>query len=188
MLGNIAAFALDFAKNNSTNVTTTLTSPAPGVSLLFSGVESFLFPFLLVFAIVYGVLQRSEIFKGKSDIDAIIAFVLGIIFATTNYTLKLTYLILPIVGIVAIVIFMLLVIGSMLYGSSSELLKSKSGRKIVVIVAVLISIGLIIWVLITANLGFVGLSSKSVSQDLYTYAPYIVVFLALIIGAYFLFK
>ena len=66
--------------------------------------------------------------------------------------------------------------------------RKDAGRKIVVIVAVLISIGLIIWVLITANLGFVGLSSKSVSQDLYTYAPYIVVFLALIIGAYFLFK
>jgi hypothetical protein len=188
MLGNIAAFAIDFAKNNSTNITAPLTSPAPGVSLLFSGVESFLFPFLLVFAIVYGVLQRSEIFKGKSDIDAIIAFVLGIIFATTNYTLKLTYLILPIVGIVAIVIFMLLVVGSMLYGSSSELLKSNSGRKIIVIIAVLISIGLIIWVLLTANLAFAGVSSKSVYQSLYTYAPYILVFIALILGAYFLFK
>ncbi|MEM0143451.1 MAG: hypothetical protein QXL94_05825 [Candidatus Parvarchaeum sp.] len=186
MLENIAIFA--FNVTNKSNVTKVLTSPAPGVSLLFSGVESFLFPFLLVFAIVYGVLQRSEIFKGKSDIDAIIAFVLGIIFATTNYTLKLTYLLLPIVGIVAIVIFMLLVIGSMLYGSSSDLLKSKSGRKIIVIVAVLVSIGLIIWVLITANLGFIGISSSSITSNLYAYAPYIIVFIALIIGAYLLFK
>ncbi|EFD93099.1 MAG: hypothetical protein BJBARM5_0108 [Candidatus Parvarchaeum acidophilus ARMAN-5] len=184
MLENIVSFA----SNNSTNVTSTLTSQAPGVSLLFSSVESFLFPFLLVFAIVYGVLQRSEIFKGKSDIDAIIAFVLGIIFATTNYTLKLTYLILPIVGIIAIVVFMVMVIGSMLYGSSSELLKAKSARKIIVVIAVLVSIGLIIWVLLTANLGFVGLSTKSVAQNLSTYAPYIIVFIALIIGAYFLFK
>ena len=183
--------ALSFAFNvtsNKTNVTTTLTAPAPGVSLLFSGVESFMFPFLLVFAIVYGVLQRSEIFKGKSDIDAIIAFVLGIIFATTNYTLKLTYLILPIVGIVAIVIFMLLVIGSMLYGSSSDLLKSGSGRKIIVIIAVLVSIGLIIWVLLTANLAFAGISASSVSSNLSLYAPYIFVFIALILGAYFLFR
>lgn len=184
MLENIVLFA----SNNSTNVTSTLTSPAPGVSLLFSSVESFLFPFLLVFAIVYGVLQRSEIFKGKSDIDAIIAFVLGIIFATTNYTLKLTYLILPIVGIIAIVVFMVMVIGSMLYGNSSELLKAKSARKIIVIIAVLVSIGLIVWVLLTANLGFVGLSTASVSQNLSTYAPYIIVFIALIIGAYLLFK
>jgi hypothetical protein len=187
MLGNIAAVAFNSALNKS-NVTTTLTSPAPGVSLFFTSIESFLFPFLLVFAIVYGVLQRSEIFKGKSDIDAIIAFVLGIIFATTNYTLKLTYLILPIVGIVAIVVFMLLVIGSMLYGSSSELLKSNSGRKIIVIAAVLISIGLIVWVLVSANLAFAGLSSKSISSDIYSYAPYIVVFIALILGAYFIFK
>ncbi len=186
MLENVLQFAVN--NTSKTNVTSTLTTPAPGVSLLFSGVESFLFPFLLVFAIVYGVLQRSEIFKGKSDLDAIIAFVLGIIFATTNYALKLTYLILPIVGIIAVIIFMVLVIGSMLYGSSSELLKARSARKIIVVIAVLISVGLIIWVLITANLGFAGISSKSVSQDLYSYAPYIIVFIALIIGAYFLFK
>ncbi len=184
MLSNIVSFAA----NNTTNVTSKLTAPAPGVSLLFSGVESFLFPFLLIFAIVYGVLQRSEIFKGKSDIDAIIAFVLGIIFATTNYTLKLTYLILPIVGIIAVIVFMLLVIGSMLYGNSSELLGNKSAKKIIVILAVLISIGLIIWVLLSANLAFAGIPSKGISSDLYTYAPYIVVFIALILGAYFLFK
>ncbi|MCL4391089.1 hypothetical protein M1112_00135 [Candidatus Parvarchaeota archaeon] len=184
MLENI----ITFATNNTSNVTKVLTAPAPGVSLLFAGAESFLFPFLLVFAIVYGVLQRSEIFKGKSDIDAIIAFVLGIIFATTNYALKLTYLILPIVGIIAIIIFMLLVIGSMLYGSSSELLKAKSARQIIVVIAVLLSIGLIIWVLMTANLAFVGISSKSASSDIYSYAPYIIVFAALIIGAYLLFK
>jgi hypothetical protein len=95
---------------------------------------------------------------------------------------------LPIVGIVAIVIFMLLVIGSMLYGSSSDLLKSGSGRKIIVIISVLVSIGLIIWVLLTANLGFVGISATSVSSNLSQYFPYIIVFIALILGAYFLFK
>ena len=56
MLENI----ITFATNNTSNVTKVLTAPAPGVSLLFAGAESFLFPFLLVFAIVYGVLQRSE--------------------------------------------------------------------------------------------------------------------------------
>lgn len=186
MLENIISFA---ANNTSkTNATSTLTAQVPGVSLLFSGVESFLFPFLLVFAIVYGVLQRSEIFKGKSDLDAIIAFVLGLVFATTNYALRLTYLILPIVGIVAVIIFMLLVIGSMLYGSSSELLNAKSARKIIVVVALLISIGLIIWVLMTANLAFAGISQKSVSNDLYAYTPYIIIFVALLVGGYLLFK
>jgi hypothetical protein len=184
----MSAIFTAFTASNVSNATSALTSQAPGVSLLFSGIESFLFPFLLIFAIVYGVLQRSEIFKGKSDIDAIIAFVLGLVFATTNYTLRLTYLILPLVGIVAVIIFMLLVIGSMLYGSSSELLQAKSARKIIVVVSVIISIGLIIWVLSTANLGFAGISSTAVSTNLSSYAPYIIVFLALVIGAYFLFK
>ena len=88
----MSAIFTAFTTSNVSNATSALTSQAPGVSLLFSGIESFLFPFLLIFAIVYGVLQRSEIFKGKSDIDAIIAFVLGLVFATTNYTLRLTFL------------------------------------------------------------------------------------------------
>ena len=180
----MSAIFTAFTASNVSNATSALTSQAPGVSLLFSGIESFLFPFLLIFAIVYGVLQRSEIFKGKSDIDAIIAFVLGLVFATTNYTLRLTYLILPLVGIVAVIIFMLLVIGSMLYGSSSELLQAKSARKIIVVVSVIISIGLIIWVLSTANLGFAGISSTAVSTNLSSYAPYIIVFLALVIRGY----
>ncbi len=173
---------------NLTNVTTPITQRAPSVSLLYSTVESFLFPFLLVFAIVYGVLQRSQIFAGKSDIDAIIAFVLGIVFATTNYTLNLTFLILPIVGIVAIVIFLLLVLGSMVYGSTSEMLAKGPARKVIVILAVLISIALIIWIFLSANLGFAGVSSSTVYTDLSTYAPYLALLVFLIVVGYLLSK
>jgi hypothetical protein len=180
---NLIAFAA-----NLTNVTSQLTSRSPSVSLLYSTVESFLFPFLLVFAIVYGILQRSQIFNGKSDIDAIIAFVLGIIFATTNYTLNLTFLILPIVGIIAVVIFLLLVLGSMVYGNTSDLLKAKGARKIIVLIAFVVSIGLVIWIFLSANLGFAGVSSAAVSNGLQTYAPYIVLLVFLIGVGYYLSK
>lgn len=42
---------------------------------------SFILPFLLVFAIVFGVLERSKLFgDNKKQLNAIIAFVIGLIF------------------------------------------------------------------------------------------------------------
>ncbi|MCL4399576.1 hypothetical protein M1293_03690 [Candidatus Parvarchaeota archaeon] len=172
--------------NSTGNVTSTLTSPSPAASLLFSGVESLLFPFLLVFAISYGVLQKSSIFQGKSDINAIIAFVLGIIFATTNYTLKLTYLILPIVGIIAVVTFMFLALASMVYGDTSRL--PMNVRKTIMVASLIVSVLIIIWILLTSNFTFAGISHQNVVNVLSTYFPYIVVILFLITIGYVLSK
>ncbi len=173
---------LMLASNNTSNITSKLTQPA--TSLLSSGIESFLFPFLLVFAIVYGVLERSDIFKGKRDVNSIIAFVLAIVFASTSYTLKLTYIILPIVGVVAILIFMLLVLASMVYGNTAEL--SRGMKKTIMLIAAALSIILIIWVLVATNA--TGLSSKGVSNLLATYAPYAAVLIFLIVIGYILSK
>ena len=163
-----------------------VSSQPAAVSILYSGVESFLFPFLLVFAIVYGVLERSKMFEGKKDIDSIIAFVLGIVFATTSYTLNLAYIILPIVGVIAIIIFMLLVLASMVYGDTASPEFPKSGKKIIVVLATAISIILIFWILLGSNFGFVGLTQAALVNGLYSYGPYIAVLIFLIVAGYLL--
>jgi small-conductance mechanosensitive channel len=176
------------ATANSSNGTGGLTSAAanPSVSLLYSTIESFLFPFLLVFAIVYGVLERSKIFEGKRDVESIIAFVMAIVFATTSYTLNLTYIILPIAGVVAIVIFMLLVLASMVYGESNTF--PAAGKKIIIILAAAISIVLVLWVLLTANFGFAGITQQALVGGLTTYGPYIAVLIFLLVAGYLLSK
>ena len=186
MLGTILQLLSNSSNstNSTHNVTQILTAQTPGTSLLFSGVEQFLFPFLLVFAIVYGVLERSKIFEGKRDVESIIAFVLGIVFATTSYTLQLTYIILPIAGIVAVVVFMLLAIASMVYGQSSEF--PPSIKKTIVVVAIIISFILILWVL--TNFQFAGFKTSDVIGVLENYAPYIAVIMFLLIAGYLLSK
>ncbi len=174
--------------SNASNVTSSLTSTAPSVSLLYSGIESFLFPFLLIFAIVYGVLEKSKMFEGKRDVESIIAFVLGIVFATTSYTLNLTYIILPIVGIIAIVIFMLLVLASMVYGDTAGSDFPRSGKKIIIILAAVISIILVLWVLIGSNFLFAGITQQAVLNGLYNYGPYAAVLIFLVIIGYLLSK
>ncbi len=174
--------------SNTTNITHTLTSTPASVSLLYSGIGSFLFPFLLIFAIVYGVLEKSKMFEGKRDVESIIAFVLGIVFATTSYTLNLTYIILPIAGIVAIIIFMLLVLASMVYGDTAGSDFPRSGKKIIIILAAIISVILILWVLVGSNFGFAGLSQQAILNGLYNYGPYAAVLIFLVVIGYLLSK
>ena len=173
--------------NVTHNATSILTAQAPAVSLLYTGIESFLFPFLLVFAIVYGVLERSNIFQGKKDIESIIAFVLGIVFATTNYTLQLTYIILPIAAVIVVIVFMMIIIASTVYeGNMSNF--PKNARLLIAILSVIIAIGLILWVVTAQNFAFAGLSSSAATHAIETYAPYIGVFIFLIVLGIVAFK
>src|SRR3989344_4428063 len=41
---------------------------------------SFVFPFLLIFFIVFGILQKSKLFGEAKQLNALIAFVIGLIF------------------------------------------------------------------------------------------------------------
>ncbi len=172
-----------FANANVAN-TTALTAHSSASSLLYNSIVSFLFPFLLVFAIVYAVLERSKIFEGKKDVESIIAFVLGMVFATTSYTLKLTYLILPIVGIIAVIMFMILVLVSMVYGESTNL--PARTKKIIMLLSVALSIILILWVLINQNLAFAGITRQGVVNALSAYGPYVVVLIFLAVVGFLL--
>lgn len=73
-------------------------------------VESIL-PFLLVFTLVFAVLQKTKILgDGKRQIDAIVALVIGLIFIAFGSATDIVVKMIPILGIslVVILVFMLL--------------------------------------------------------------------------------
>jgi hypothetical protein len=84
-------------------------------------------PFLLVFAVVYGALEKTKVFgEEKRDINAIIAFVVGmIVISTTWVTAVLTELFLPWVGFLGVVIICFLLLVALFWGEVSELQKHK---------------------------------------------------------------
>ncbi len=161
---------LIFVGNNTTktiSVTSSTHAPYSSISFLYNGIASFLFPFLLVFAIVYGVLEKVDFFKGRHDVNSIIAFVMAIIFATTNYALNLTYIILPIAAILIVVLFIVILLFSMVQTGFGTTLKLSARLKLFVgsLVAVIISILLIYLFIPTQGIGnYVGV-----------YAPYVVI-------------
>ncbi len=181
---------LSFISNNTSNATGGTPTPVQqSVSIIYGSVGSFLFPFLLVFAIVYGVLERTKVLTDKRDINSIVAFVLGIVAATTNYFLKLAYTVLPIVAVVIVVVFMLMVISSTIYGGEIKTMPA-SARKLITVVAVIIALALIIYIFATPNdnFNFAGISNSSAVNVITASLPYIAVLVFLILAAYVLLK
>ena len=102
-------------------------------------------PFLLVFTIVFAILQKTEILgKGKKQIDAIVALVVGLIFVAFGTATDIIVRMIPILGIalVVILVFMIL-LGSLFKPGEFEI---KGWLKVVI--GVLIAILVVATVLI----------------------------------------
>lgn len=89
------------------------------------GFFDFFLPFILFFAIIYGALQKTQVFgEGRRDIDSIIAFVIALIASTTGWVLKGITGFLPWVGFTAIIIVCFLMLAAMVGGGDvSQLFK-----------------------------------------------------------------
>lgn len=120
-------------------------------SLYSSPLFSFVFPFLLVFAVVYGLLEKSGIFGDKHDVNAIIALAIGILFATSNAMLKLTFIVLPVIALILVIAFFSVVLFYAVGGENS----SKAKKLLGIIVGIIALILVIVFVILPLfpNLG-----------------------------------
>jgi hypothetical protein len=102
-------------------------------------------PFLLVFALVFAVLQKTKVLgEGKKQIDAIVSLVIGLLFIAFGQAVGIVVNLIPVlaVGLVVILIFLLLW-GSFFPAGMGD----NKGVKIAAgIVALLVAIGALLWV------------------------------------------
>jgi len=134
-------------------------------------------PFLLVFTIVYAVLQKSEILgKDKRQIDAIVGLVIGLIVVSFGKATGIIINLMPFlaVSLVVILVFMIL------YGSvHTGALELNKGVKVTF--GILAAIGVVIALLVITGAWdyisglFGGVTASSVATN--------IIFIALIIGA-----
>ena len=105
-------------------------------------------PFLLVFTIVFAVLQKSEILgKGKRQIDALVSLVIGLIVVSFGYASGIIVSIIPFLAVAAVIILIFM----MLYGMTFKSGEFKMDRGIQIAVAILVAIGLIVVVLVATG-------------------------------------
>ena len=100
-------------------------------------------PFLLVFAVVFAVLQKSEILgKGKKQIDAIVALVVGLIVIAFGNATGIIVNLMPFLAVSLIIILVFMILIGMLFKEGEFNLdkKIKIGLGIVITVAVIIAV------------------------------------------------
>jgi len=110
-------------------------------------------PFLLVFTIIFAILEKTEILgKGKRQIDAITALVIGLIFVSFGQATDIIVKMIPVLGVALVVILIFMILfGSLFREGSFEVHKY-----VKVIVGILITILVIAMVLIlTGGLDYV---------------------------------
>ena len=136
-----------------------------------------LLPFLLVFVVVFAILQKSKILgDGKAQIDAIVALVIGLILIGVPGPRDMIVGLMPLMAVGVAVILVFLILYGFVAGDLSE---AKPWMKITVgILAGLFTIGIVLYV---SGFGSTILDwfSRSGSSDVWVN----VVMILLIIGA-----
>jgi len=146
----------------------------------------FVYPFLLVFFIVFAILQKTKLLGGeRKQIDAFVAFVVGLIFvAAVNPKLIVTDLIL-FLAVAMVIVFVVLLVWGFLTGGEANF-KEPKGVKWVI--GILVVIAVTVYLFVSTGTGddvYQWLFKSSWSNDVWTNAIFIVIIaaaLAIVIG------
>ena len=103
-------------------------------------------PFLLVFTLVFAILDKTNILgKGKKQINAIISFVIGLIFTTFAYYVHITTQLLGIMAVIAVILLVFMILIGFVYSGEKGFEMPKALKTFL---GILIGIALIIALLV----------------------------------------
>ena len=102
-----------------------------------------LLPFLLVFTVIFAILQKTEVLgKGKRQIDAIVSLVIGLIVVAFGYAVGIIVQLMPVLAVTAVVILVFMILFGMVYKEGEFSLNKyiKGGIGILVGIIVVVSV------------------------------------------------
>jgi len=103
-------------------------------------------PFLLVFTLIFAILDKTKILgEGKRQINAIIAFVVGLIFISFSYAVGITVKLMGFMAIVAVILLVFMLLYAFAAGEKEEF---KMPRGLKIAFGILIGLALIIALLV----------------------------------------
>jgi len=139
-----------------------------------------IFPFLLVFVLIFAILEKSKVLgEDKHQINAIVALVVGLIFIAFDYPRSIVVNLMPFLAVVAVIILVFMILFGFVAGDIKEGFKMPFG--LMVTFGVLIGVALVIAILVITGYWdtllevFKGDSSGTVVSS--------IIFLAVIGGA-----
>ena len=124
---------------------------AEGDTILQSWVLSrFILPFLLIFFIVFAILEKTKIFgEGKKQLNALISFVIGLIFVSVLSPVLIINNLILFLTVALVAIFVILLLWGFIFGDIKEGFKPEPWMKIGL--AVIVGLGFIIAVVFAAG-------------------------------------
>jgi|SRR3989344_932321 len=108
--------------------------------LVESGVYDVLLPFLLIFSIIFAILEKTKILgESKTNINVVVSVVIGLLLIVQRGIVEIINIFLPRVSLIIVVILMALLVISMVAGKEFKGLKGTTlGIAIIVIIVALI--------------------------------------------------
>jgi len=97
---------------------------------------SFVYPFLLIFAIVFGLLEKTKLLGEKKQLNAIIAFVIGLVFVAAVDPKLIVENLIMFLSVAIVIVFVVLLIWGFITGKEPSF-ESKPIKIIAIIVACL---------------------------------------------------
>ena len=136
----------------------------------------FAFPFLLIFALVYGILEKTKILgDGKHQLNAIVALVMGLIFVSVAYPTEVVNNLVLFLTVALVVVLVVLMLWGFVSGSEGPKIDNTALKWIIGIGIVVIVIIALLWATGNEGKAIDILFGQSWSNTLWTNILFIVV-------------
>lgn len=138
---------------------------------------NFAFPFLLIFFIVFGILEKAEIFgSGRRQLNALIAFVIGLIFVTAVFPKLVVANLILFLTVSIVVMFVALLLWGFVAGEKGlKFEDAPKGLKYLIGIVIVVAVALaLLWALGVEGSLFDFLFRSSWSKEFLTNAVFIV--------------
>jgi len=118
--------------------------------------QEFIFPFLLVFTILFAVLEKTKVLgDGKKQLNAIVAFVIGLIFVSAVFPKTVVSNLMLFLTVAIVIVFVILLLWGFIFADKTEVFVLDTKLKwalgiiagISIVIAILWAVGLNLGVL-----------------------------------------
>jgi hypothetical protein len=93
--------------------------------LQYDVISKFILPFLLVFFILFAILEKTKLLGEKKQIHALIAFVIGLIFVGAIYPVLVVSNLILFLTVTIVAVFVVLLIWGFIFGESKNIMEIK---------------------------------------------------------------
>lgn len=136
----------------------------------------FLLPFLLVWFIVFAVLEKTKLLGEKKQINSIVALVIGLIFVGAVYPKLVVSNLILFLTVAIVAVFVALLIWGFIFGDDKDIKLSKTLKISLGVVATIAFVWAVIWATgLTDKLGSFFSGSNSLGSTIITNGVFLLV-------------